>query len=311
MSRLNSQVVASRLGTLGRVEEVGGGLPVAPDQMLLDGRPVDEQGWARPHTTSPRNGWAEGRVDCSTSASRQGIELIALDVVDAAPPGADPARRVLDPPEHVLLGQDVVAEVDSPVCKTARAVLTASPPPLTSSGSKKGRGGCDSGGFQLRRGWRRPGLKLHHPVGSRTDGLESSRAPPARRTPGATGRRRGKQAVPREGPQSQKGWVFFKTTFTVWRRAVHARDVVVGGATVGGGGRIGRELPVEDHVVGGEGGAVVPGDALALEPPPTHCPSGATARRSARLGSSLREARGRKLHRGVPPPGARRRFAGT
>ena len=44
------------------------------------------------------------------------------------------------------------------------------------------------------------------------------------------------------------------------------RDVIVGRAGARRGGGIDRELPVEDHVVGGERGAVVP-EHVALEPP--------------------------------------------
>ena len=77
---------------------------------------------------------------------------------------------------------------------------------------------------------------------------------------------RGSRPPPVNTP-CQKGCGLLKCTFTVWESILSIfDDVEIALAGDGGGGGIGGELPVEDHVVGGEGRAVVPLHA-ALEAP--------------------------------------------
>ena len=74
-------------------------------------------------------------------------------------------------------------------------------------------------------------------------------------------------------------------------------DVAVDGHVDGGGGRVAAVLPVEDHVVGREGLAVVPGDAL-LELPGDHLAVGRQA--AVVLGRNLGSERGHQVAFGVP-----------
>ena len=231
------------------------------------------------------------------------VRLVALDEAHrAARDRHDPAlAALLDPPEHLLLDQDVVREVVLAGLqhRARRAHRVAAALDVEAVEERAIR---DVVALVELRADQVAGPELGEPVGpgadrgDHADGLARAGAldrledvarqqPPAGERGGPVGLRLLEDHLDR-----------------VLVEPLDAGDVLVGGAGARRGGRIEGELPVEDDVVRGEGRAVVP-HHVALEPP-----GHPLAVLGERVGLAARDVLGQHRHQGAVGRGGRERL---
>ncbi len=107
-------------------------------------------------------------------------------------------------------------------------------------------------------------LEVHEPVGPRAHRPEIGRSLARLRAPVGLEEMLGQDhaAEAAEGVGPVRGRLLEDHLDRVTAELLHPLDVLVGADRGGRGGRVSRVLPGEDHVVGREGPAVVPGDTL-------------------------------------------------
>ncbi len=102
-----------RAKPVGRVQEVGGDLPGAADQVVLDGHAVHDQAQRGAHRLVGEQGMRRLETRALAIHLAPGIGLVALDEAHrAARDRHHPAlAALLDAPQHLLLDQHVIREI--------------------------------------------------------------------------------------------------------------------------------------------------------------------------------------------------------
>jgi hypothetical protein len=252
-----------------RVQEVRRRLPPAPVDLLLDGCAVDEHVERRAHggigqRRVRRPGTRALAVDLAP-----GIRVVELDVLGVAGgPDDDAALAAL-----LEASQDVVLDLQVP-----RVVVLAG----LQDGARRGRG--IAAAFHLDGVEERAvghvigrvelaahgiaGLELDEPISAGADGTQVrrrlARLRPFERLEDVLGDDHAAGAAEGVGPERCRPLEHDLDGVRI--EPVHTVDLAIRRERPRGGGRVGRVLPVEDDVVGGQGLAVVPDDAF-LEVP--------------------------------------------